>query len=79
MPKEIVFSKHAIEKIMERSIDEKLVSDTIISPEKITDSKGSTQIAQRKIKDKLLRVVFKEEEKYYIVITAYLTGKERYR
>lgn len=79
MPKEIVFSKHAIEKIMERNIDEKLIKDTIMAPEKIVDSREGAKIAHREIKNKMLRVVFKEEEKYYIVVTAYLTGKERYR
>jgi len=74
----IIYSLHAQGNIRERKIREQDIVDTLLNPEKIIMSKKNRKIAQKIINNKLLRVIFKEYNNNYIVITAYFTKPERY-
>ena len=61
-----------------RRIPESWVGEALRAADQIVEGHGDRLVAQqrRRIrqKDKLLRVVFKETEEKYVVITAYLTS-----
>ena len=73
-----VYTNHAIENITERKISRIIVEETIRNPDKVIISKKSRKIAQKVIGNRLLRVIYKEAEKVYIVITVYFTRLRRY-
>lgn len=50
----------------------------MLDPEEIIHSRDNTRIAYKIVGNKLLRVIFKEEKDIWIIITAYLTKKNRY-
>ncbi|MDD5191654.1 MAG: DUF4258 domain-containing protein [Candidatus Nanoarchaeia archaeon] len=64
----IVLSYHAKKRLVERSIKLEDVQETIEMPN-YTVSKGDKKEAYKKIKDKTLKVVYSEEDKYIKVIT----------
>ena len=76
--KKVRFTIHAERKISERNIRKDLVTRTIENPDATVGGRENTKIAQKEISKKMLRVVFRENEYDYIVITAYFTEKERY-
>ena len=76
--KQIIFTRHAEEKLAQRNISKKLVISTLKESEEIISGKDNTKIAHKYIKGKLLRVIFREQELKYIIITCYYTEKKRY-
>ena len=74
----IVYSDHARQNIAERRISKKDVEETILNPEKVIDSRKGRKIAQKVVGNLLLRVVYKETEKVYIIVTVYHTRIGRY-
>jgi hypothetical protein len=76
--KEIMYSKHAEERIKKRDLNKDLIDKTLEMPDKVVNGKDGTHIAHKDIGTHLLRVIFTDEGKYYLVITAYYTDKERY-
>ena len=76
--KKVQFTTHAEEKSSERNIDKEIIAITIRNPDERLLGRGDTIIAQKEVNEKVLRVVFREEQNYYIVITAYFTEKKRY-
>ncbi len=64
----IVLSYHAKKRLAERGIKIQDLHETIELPE-YTISKGSKKEAYKKIKDRTLKVVYAEEDKYIKVIT----------
>lgn len=74
----IIYSDHAKQNMVERRISNKEVETTILNPEKLTDSKKGRIIAQKTIGNRILRVVYKETEKVYIIVTLYYTKVGRY-
>ena len=64
----IVLSYHAKKRLIERGIKIKDVEEIIEMPD-YTVSKGNKKEAYRKIKDRTLKVVYSQEEKYIKVIT----------
>jgi hypothetical protein len=72
------YTDHALEKLVERKLDKKLVEIAILKPDKITEARFSRKIAQKNIDNKLLRVVYELEYGTHIIITAYYAEKERY-
>lgn len=75
----IVFTKHALERMKQRTITRDEVIEVLtISKERITDNLGHS-IAQVDCNGKILRVFFVERDESIIVITAYKTSKEKYR
>jgi len=74
----IIYSDHAKQNMVERRISSKEVESTILNPEKLIDSKKGRMIAQKTIGNRLLRVIYKETEKVYIIVTFYYTKVGRY-
>ena len=64
----IILSYHAKKRLYERGIQFKDVQNTIEMPE-YTISKGNKKEAYKKLKDKTLKVVYAEKDKYIKVIT----------
>ncbi|OGJ21122.1 hypothetical protein A3K73_08485 [Candidatus Pacearchaeota archaeon RBG_13_36_9] len=65
---EIVLSRHAKKRLLERGIKIQEVQEAIELPE-YTISRGAKKEAYKKIGDKTLKVVYAEEDKYINVIT----------
>ena len=74
----IIYSDHAKQNMLERRISHKEVEETILNPEKSIDSRKDRKIVQKTIGNRLLRVVYKETEKVYIIVTLYYTKVGRY-
>ena len=78
MSKDILYTKHAEDMVKLRKISKELVDEALSNPDEIINQ-NETKINHKIIGDKMLRVIYKESGNSYIVITAYLTHKERYR
>ncbi|MBU7017692.1 MAG: DUF4258 domain-containing protein [Theionarchaea archaeon] len=78
MSRNILYTKHAEDMVKLRKIPKGLVDKALIDPDEILNQ-NETKINHKLVGDKLLRVVYKESGNSYIVITTYLTHKERYR
>ena len=76
--KEVRFTHHATEKSTQRNIGKGSIVSAIKNPDKIEPGRNETKIAQKGIRNRLLRVVFREDEYNYMVITADFTDNERY-
>ncbi|MAH07865.1 hypothetical protein CMI38_06475 [Candidatus Pacearchaeota archaeon] len=72
------YTDHARENLIERKIRKEIVEETILNPEEVLDDKKSRKIAQKIFGNRLLRVVYKGDNKAYIVITAYYANPKRY-
>jgi hypothetical protein len=72
------YSVHANDSLNERKIPKSLIEQTILSPDKVLSSTKGRKIAQKTFSHRLLRVVYKQTENTYIVITAYYTKAGRY-
>jgi len=73
-----VYSDHARANMTERRISNHVVEDVVVNPEQITDSRRGRKIAQKTVGNRLLRVVYKEAEKVYIIVTVYFARIGRY-
>ncbi|PIN95261.1 hypothetical protein COU53_00170 [Candidatus Pacearchaeota archaeon CG10_big_fil_rev_8_21_14_0_10_30_48] len=78
MKKIFIYTEHSKESLFERKISKEFVENTIINPDKIFESIKGRKIAQKEFNNKLLRVIYKETDKIYIVITVYYSKLERY-
>jgi len=76
--KDVIFTKHAEEMIAQREISKETITSTIKEQKDIIPTRGNSKIAHGAVEDKLLRIVFREEESQYVIITAYITDKKRY-
>lgn len=74
----IIFSKHAIEVLKIRKISKEIIKKVISNPHEVIEER-EVKIAHYYLNDKMLRVIFKKMDKTYMVITAYIAHKERYR
>lgn len=72
------YTDHAEEKILERKLNRKVIESVVVTPDKVIPAAFNRKIAQRKIGNKLLRVVYEEEHEVYIIVTAYYTEANRY-
>lgn len=75
----IIYSEHAKQNMLERRIPERVVLEALTFPDKLLDSRKSRKIAQKQIGNRLLRIIYKETEKVYIIITVYYTRSDRYQ
>lgn len=73
------YTGHAEENIRERNLGKNLIEETMICPDKVIETRFGRKIAQKIIDKKLLRVIYKQEENVYIIVTAYFSKPERYR
>ena len=63
----------------ERKIAYSQVEETLLKPEQILVSNKGRKIAQRTIGNRMLRVVYKETDKVYIIVTVHYTRLGRYQ
>ncbi|MHA2028456.1 MAG: DUF4258 domain-containing protein [Candidatus Kariarchaeaceae archaeon] len=74
----IIFTRHALERIKQRTIDKELIRNILSTLDQeipiIEDNFGNF-IIQSKINDYLLRIVFRKSNSDVIVITADQTSK----
>jgi hypothetical protein len=75
----IAYTNHAEEKIAERKIPKTTIESALKNPDAVVSGTLGRKIAHRLIRDKLLRIVYEQADKEYIVITAYYTEPDRYR
>ncbi len=61
MIKNIMLSKHAKEKLVERKISKQSVEDAVLHPDETLFGREGIRIAHKKKNDKMLRVLFREE------------------
>ncbi len=76
--KKIVVSDHAKERIKKYGFEEVFVVEIIEQPDEVVDGYGGRKIAQKKLNDYILRIVYEEYENELLVITVYPAEKERY-
>jgi hypothetical protein len=76
---DFIYTTHAEESIAKRKLNKEIVEDVIKNPETTEVSRLGRRIAQRSVNNKLLRVVYVNEQSVYIVITAYYIEEGRYR
>lgn len=75
----IVFTKHALERMKQRSIErDDIVRALELSERPKKDNLGHS-IAELDINGTILRVFYAEREGKIVVITAYKTSKEKYQ
>jgi hypothetical protein len=73
--KQIVFIQHALDRLKERGINEEHAIQVLRDPDDVELESEKRKIAQKLIKDRLLRVVYDDEEDSMVVISAYITSK----
>ncbi|MBU7012967.1 MAG: DUF4258 domain-containing protein [Theionarchaea archaeon] len=78
MSKRTKYTKHAEDMMKIRKISKNLIDETLSDPDGII-SQNETRINYKVVGDKMLRVIYKKRGNSYIVITTYLTHKERYK
>lgn len=74
MSKRIVYTIHAIQRVLQRNIPAELVVLCIDSPDKLL-AENRVKKAVKKVDDKAIVVVYREEGNRCLVITAYITSK----
>jgi len=74
----IAYTDYAEDTIIDRKISKNIIEDALKNPGEIIKGKKGRKIAHKIIGNKLLRVVFEEDAKTYIVITIYYAEPKRY-
>ena len=74
----IEYTDHAEENLEERKIPKSLVESALENPDKTLEARSRRKIAQKIINNKLIRVIYEEQQGIYRVITVYYTGAGRY-
>lgn len=75
---DIVYTRHAEEKIAERKISRAIIEHSLKNPDTVLEAAFGKQIAHKLIRNKLLRIVYTQRSEKYTVITAYFTEPKRY-
>ena len=76
--KKVEYTKHASQKLKERNIDKIDIKKALENPDKSVSNINGTKIVHKINNKKLLRVIYRDDENSYLIITAYYTSKERY-
>ncbi len=71
MPKRIVYTNHAKQRMEERDISKEQVEQTIYSYDYSISSFKDRNTATKKISNRTIEVVYKEEKDTIIIITVY--------
>ena len=70
----IIYSKHSLERMHQRSINKETVESTILKPDK-TQHKVEEKVAIKKIDESAVIVAFQEMDDVIFVITTYKSSK----
>jgi hypothetical protein len=73
-----VFSKHALARLLERSISKSLVIEAISSPDKVVRKTDFT-LSLKQIAGATLVIAYRETDNSFFIITAYFSTKARYQ
>lgn len=76
---EFEYTDHVEENLVERNLSKKMVEDAVLNPDELAEGSFGRKIANKIIGDKLLRVIYEQENNVYIIITAYYTKPARYK
>jgi hypothetical protein len=68
--KNIRFTTHAIKRKLERNISDEQIRQTLENPDH-TVSHAGTKVAARRLDEKIIRIVYVEEETHIKIITVY--------
>jgi len=71
----IIFTRHALQQMRFRKINKVEINTTLNNPDKTSRDKFGNFIAQKKLGNHLLRVVYLPEKDAKRIITAYKTSK----
>ena len=71
-------TKHAKERMQKYGLSEVSVMDTLQKPDILIDGHSGRKIAQRKLNDYVLRVIFEKRSDDIVVITVYKARRKRY-
>jgi hypothetical protein len=72
------YTDHAKQRMVERRISKEIVERAIKDPDDVSNTKFGRKVAHKLVRNKLLRIVYEEENGNYTIITAYYTQSERY-
>jgi len=75
---EITYTSYAEDTINDRKISKEIIEDALKNPDEIIKGRKGRKIAHKIIGNKLLRVIYEENKKAYIVVTCYYTEPRRY-
>ena len=75
---DIKYTTYAESTLLDRKISKETIKGAILNPDEIVEGKNNRKIAHKIIENKLLRVIYEQDEKAYIVVTAYYTDPRRY-
>jgi hypothetical protein len=74
----IIFSNHARQNMIERRIPKHFVAEALNFPDKIILSRNDRKIVHKQFGNRLLRIIYKETGKVYIIVTVYFSRGDRY-
>lgn len=74
----IIYTRYAKDTMGDRKISKELIENALINPDEIVDGKKNRKIAHKLLGTRLLRVIYEEDKKAYIVITCHHTNPARY-
>ena len=75
----IRFSRHALNRAKERSIDLKQIEEVLRNPTETIDVKFGRKASYRQYNDKFIVVIFEEHDDEIVVVTVLRVDKERLR
>ncbi|MBI3623316.1 DUF4258 domain-containing protein [Candidatus Pacearchaeota archaeon] len=74
----VIYTEYAKNTLKDRKIDKSLIESSLKSSDEIIKGRKNRNIAHKIIGSKLLRIVFEDNGKTYIIITAYYSKPQRY-
>ena len=69
---------HAKERAEKYEISKKLIRKGIENPDNVVNGHSNRRIAQKKLNEHVLRIIFEEEKDTSVVVTVYKARRERY-
>lgn len=71
-------TKHARKRMEKYGISEKIVQEGMEEPDSIVEGHSGRKIAQSKINNHVLRIIFEKEKDSSVIVTVYKARSERY-
>jgi len=71
MGKNVRFSRHAIQRKLEREISDEEIAETLAAPDYTLTTEEGQKIAVKTLAGRTFRVVFVEEETHIRIVTVY--------
>ena len=71
MAQHFIYTRHAQTRIGQRTLIKSQIEQTVLEPDRILPSFKGRQLAQKEFPGYTLEVVYKQEEKGIVILTAY--------